>query len=118
MLPRHPSRSFGGMALRRPAAPTPCALSAGAALASLRVLAAGWALDEAVAVLFLGEDLLAWLVLAIGAALAIGTLLALVRPRPEAPEGDLERPPLARSLVMIALGTIAALWGLASLVSR
>lgn len=67
------------------------------------------------AVLFLGEDLLAWLVLAMGAALALGTLLALVRPRAETPEGELARPPLGRSVVMIAIGTVAALWGLASL---
>jgi hypothetical protein len=67
--------------------------------------------------MFLGEDLLAWLVLAIGGALAVGTTLALVRPRPGGDEGELVRPPLARSLAMIALGTIAALWGLASLVS-
>jgi hypothetical protein len=67
--------------------------------------------------MFLGEDLLAWLVLAIGGALAVGTTLALVRPRPVGKEGELPRPPLGRSLVMIALGTIAALWGLASLVS-
>lgn len=65
---------------------------------------------------FLGEDLLAWLVLALGGALAVGTTLALVRPRPEGKDGELERPPLARSVVMIVLGTVAALWGLASLV--
>jgi len=67
--------------------------------------------------MFLGEDLLAWLVLAIGAALAVGTTLALVRPRPDGDEGELARPPLGRSILMIGLGTVAALWGLASLVS-
>jgi hypothetical protein len=72
--------------------------------------------------MFLGEDLLAWLVLAFGAAMAVGTTFALVRPRPGAGDGsgdadELARPPLARSLVMIAVGTVAALWGLASLVS-
>jgi hypothetical protein len=67
--------------------------------------------------MFLGEDLLPWMVLALGAALAGGTLLALVRPRPEGKEGELDRPPLGRSLVMIALGTIAAIWGLASLLA-
>jgi hypothetical protein len=67
--------------------------------------------------MLLGEDLLAWLVLAIGAALAIGTILALVRPRPEGKEGELDRPPLGRSLLMIAVGAIAAVWGLASLLS-
>jgi hypothetical protein len=65
--------------------------------------------------MFLGEDLLPWLVLAIGAALAGGTILALVRPRPDGKEGELDRPPLGRSLLMIAIGTIAAVWGLASL---
>jgi hypothetical protein len=67
--------------------------------------------------MFLGEDLLAYLVLALGAAMAIGSLMALVRP-PEAPkQGELARAPLARSLVMIALGTLAAVWALASLLA-
>jgi hypothetical protein len=66
---------------------------------------------------FLGEDLLAYLVLALGAAMAIGSIVALVRP-PEAPkEGELARAPVSRSIVMIVVGTIAALWALASLVS-
>jgi hypothetical protein len=67
--------------------------------------------------MFLGEDLLAWLVLALGAAMAAGSLMALVRP-PDAPrDGELARAPLGRSLVMIAVGTIAAVWALASLVA-
>jgi hypothetical protein len=67
--------------------------------------------------MFLGEDLLAWLVLALGAAMAAGSLMALVRP-PDAPrDGELSRAPLARSLVMIAVGTVAAVWALASLVA-
>jgi hypothetical protein len=65
----------------------------------------------------LGDDLLAWLTLALGGALAVGTLLALVRTPVDRGEGDLERPPLARSLVMIVIGSIAAVWGLASLVA-
>lgn len=69
-----------------------------------------------------GENLLALLVLALGAALAVGNFLALVRPRQMTDEtGDagefLERPPLGRSLVMIAVGTIATIWALASLAS-
>lgn len=67
--------------------------------------------------MFLGEDLLPWLVLAIGGALAVGTALALVRPRQDPDGNDLARPPLARSVVMIALGGVAAAWGLASLLS-
>lgn len=67
--------------------------------------------------MFLGEDLLPWLTLALGAALALGTLMALVRPPDDPEEGDLERPPMARSLVMIGLGSLAALWGAASLLA-
>ena len=65
--------------------------------------------------MFLGDDLLAWLTLAIGGALAVGTFLALVRPPAAPDENDLARPPVARSVVMIALGSLAAIWGLASL---
>jgi len=67
--------------------------------------------------MFLGEDLLAYLVLAIGGAMAVGSLLALVRPPETRAEGDLERPPLARSLAFAAVGAAAAVWALASLVS-
>lgn len=67
--------------------------------------------------MFLGEDLLPWMTLALGGALAVGTLLALVRPPDDPEEGDLERPPLARSLVMITIGGLAALWGIASLLA-
>lgn len=78
----------------------------------------GQMLGESVTVeTFLGDDLLPWLTVALGGALAVGTLLALVRPPPEREEGNLERPPLARSLVMIGIGLLAALWGIASLVS-
>ncbi|MEX1218753.1 MAG: hypothetical protein WEA11_09590 [Acidimicrobiales bacterium] len=67
--------------------------------------------------MFLGEDILAWLVLAIGGALAIGTVLALVRPPREHETNDLVKPPMVRSVVMIVLGTVASVWGLASLIS-
>ena len=66
---------------------------------------------------FLGEDLLPLLVLALGAALAVGSGAALIRPRPQARDGELARAPLGRSLVMMAIGTVAAIWALASLVS-
>ena len=58
----------------------------------------------------LGEDLLPWLILAIGGALAVGNLLALVRPPENRDDDDLERPPLARSLMMASLGAVAAIW--------
>ena len=66
--------------------------------------------------MFLGDDLLPWLVLAIGGALAVGTTLALIRPPQNQESGDLARPPKSRSLLMIALGTVAAVWGMASLI--
>jgi hypothetical protein len=67
--------------------------------------------------MLLGENLLPLLVLAFGAAMAVGSALALVRPPDKHDEGDLVRPPLGRSLVMIVIGSIAALWALASLVA-
>lgn len=67
--------------------------------------------------LFGGADLLPWLVLAIGGAMAVGSTMALIRP-PETPkDGDLARAPLARSLVFIAIGLVAAVWALASLLT-
>jgi hypothetical protein len=67
--------------------------------------------------MFLGEDLLAYLVLAIGAAMAVGSIAALVRPPETRNEGDLERPPLGRSIAFAAVGAAAAIWALASLVA-
>ena len=67
--------------------------------------------------MFLGEDLLAYLVLAIGAAMAVGSVLALVRPPETRGEGDLERAPVARSVAFAAVGAAAAIWAAASLVS-
>ena len=67
--------------------------------------------------MFLGEDLLAWLVLAFGGAMAVGSAMALVRPPERRDEGDLPDAPVARSLVMIAIGAVAAVWALASLIA-
>jgi hypothetical protein len=67
--------------------------------------------------MFLGEDLLAWLVLALGAAMAVGSAAALIRPPPVPKEGELAQAPMARSIVMIVVGTVAAVWALASLAS-
>lgn len=64
-----------------------------------------------------GEDLLVWLVLALSAAMAVGNLLALLRPSSNPRrQGDLERAPLPRSVVFIVVGLVAAVWALASLV--
>ncbi len=70
--------------------------------------------------MFLGDDLLTYLVLALGGALAVGNLAAVFRPNPNAggdEDGELQRAPLLRSLVMAAVGLIAAVWAIASLVS-
>lgn len=65
--------------------------------------------------LFLGENLLAWLMLALGGALAVGNGLALVRPPKEARDGELARAPVGRSVVMALAGLVAAIWALATL---
>lgn len=65
--------------------------------------------------LFLGHDLLVWLLLALGGALFVGNLLAVLRPPPEARKGDLQQAPKGRSLFMAGLGAIAAIWALATL---
>ncbi len=67
--------------------------------------------------MFLGEDLLAYLVLALGGALVAGNVMALVRPPRKRDEGDLERPPVGRSVTMAVVGLLAAVWAIASLVS-
>jgi hypothetical protein len=66
---------------------------------------------------FLGDQLLAYLVLALGGALLVGNVLALVKPPPAAKEGELAKAPVARSLVMAGIGLVAAVWAIASLVS-
>jgi hypothetical protein len=66
---------------------------------------------------FLGEDLLPLLVLALGAAMVFGNVMAIVRPPKQRKEGELERAPMARSLGMAALGLVAAIWAIASLVT-
>lgn len=65
--------------------------------------------------MLLGDDLLPLLVLAMGAALVVGNVLAIVRPPTRRGEGDLERAPVRRSAAMAAMGAVAAIWALASL---
>ncbi len=68
--------------------------------------------------MFLGEDLLAWLTLAFGGALFVGNLLAIVKPpAKQLDDTNLERAPLVRSVAFAAIGLVAAVWALASLVS-
>lgn len=67
--------------------------------------------------MLLGDDLLPYLVLALGGALFVGNALALVRPPDKRDEGDLERAPVGRSVLMMVIGLVAAVWALASLVA-
>ena len=87
-----------------------------------RGVASVWAMPALLAAdtgAFLGNDLLAWLLLAFGGAMAAGNVAALVRP--PAPEhrkdGDLERPPVARAGIMAAIGLVAFVWALVSLIA-
>jgi hypothetical protein len=68
--------------------------------------------------LLLGDNLLPLLVLALGGAMAVGSILALVRP-PATPtqEGDLPRAPVLRTVIFAGIGLVAALWAFASLVA-
>ena len=50
--------------------------------------------------------------------LLVGNVAAIVRPPERQPEeGALEQAPVVRSVVMAAVGLVAAVWALASLVS-
>ena len=72
--------------------------------------------------MFLGENLLAYLVLALGAAMCVGNVLAIVKPpnstkKPKHASDDLDRAPIARSIMMALVGGVAAAWALVSLLS-
>ncbi len=68
--------------------------------------------------MFLGEDLIVWLLLALGGALFAGNVLALVRPPAQARgEHDLAQAPRSRSVLMAVIGFVVAVVALASLVS-
>jgi len=69
--------------------------------------------------MFLGKDLIVWLLLALGGAMFVGNVMALVKP----PEGrrnedDLERAPRSRSILMAGIGLVVAVVALASLIAR
>lgn len=68
--------------------------------------------------MFLGDDLLVWLVLAFGGAMFVGNIAAVIKPR-EAPreEGELTRAPRVRSVAMAMLGLAAAIWAIITLLS-
>lgn len=67
--------------------------------------------------MFLGDDLLPLLVLAFGAAMALGSAFALLRPPVKREAGDLDEVSMGRSLVFVVIGTLAAVWAAVSLVT-
>jgi hypothetical protein len=71
--------------------------------------------------LFLGDDLLPWLILALGAALVVANIAVLVRPPrldPQDPESPRRpSPPVARVAPWIVLGALLSVWATASLLN-
>ena len=68
--------------------------------------------------MFLGENLIQYLLLALGGALFAGNVMAIVRPPAEPKDEDqLEKAPIGRSLLYAGLGLVAAIWALATLIA-
>jgi hypothetical protein len=68
------------------------------------------------------DEVLRELLVAMGAALFVGNLMALLRRRaavPSADEGhqELQRAPVARTVTYMVMGLVIAFWGLASLLA-
>jgi hypothetical protein len=71
------------------------------------------------------DEVLRELLVAMGAALFLGNLMALLRRRAPAPAAEatdsdghaLQQAPLARTVTYLLIGFVVALWGLASLVA-
>ena len=67
--------------------------------------------------MFLGEDLIPYLVLAFGAALAVGNAAALARPRRNPAAGETARASPWRAVPLALIGLAAALWALGTLLA-
>lgn len=66
----------------------------------------------------LGDNLLPLLLLAFGGALFVGNLLAVVRPPTQA-DGQVGEPaPARRSLFMAGIGLLAAIWAVATMLTK
>lgn len=66
------------------------------------------------------DQVLRELLVAVGAALFLGNLLALLRrnKRPEGgDDGDLERAPAGRTVVYLVIGLLVMIWGIGSLIA-
>ena len=67
--------------------------------------------------MFLGDDLIPYLVLAFGAALLVGNAAAMARPRRAGQDGETVRAPLWRAVPLALVGLVAAIWALATLLA-
>ncbi len=67
--------------------------------------------------MFLGDDLIPYLVLAVGGALLVGNLAAMVRPRRVGGGGAPVRAPARRAVPLALVGLVAAIWALATLLA-
>lgn len=80
--------------------------------------------------LFLGKDLLPWLLFAFGSAMVVGNLMAMFRPPPDSGKGGsasrsggqsskqtapAAEPNRNRMIVMIVIGAVVAIWSGVSL---
>lgn len=69
--------------------------------------------------MFLGKDLIVWLLLALGGAMFAGNVMALVKPPvTRRDDSDLEQAPRSRSITMAAIGLVVAVAALAALLTR
>ena len=69
--------------------------------------------------MFFGKDLIVWLLLALGGAMFVGNVMALVKPPDtKRDESDLEVAPRRRSITMAVIGFVVAIAALAALVTR
>ena len=68
--------------------------------------------------MFLGEDLLGWLLLALGAAMFVGNGLAILRPPANKENTDLKKAPITRSLIFMLLGLVASVAALGTLILK
>src|SRR5690606_41902547 len=65
--------------------------------------------------MLLGDELLEWILLAMGGALFVGNVLALVRPPANRTETDLERDPVLGPLLCAFIGRVTPVWALATI---
>ena len=66
----------------------------------------------------LGNDLLPWLLFALGGAMLVGNVLALVKPPAQPKDGELPQAPRNRTLAMAGIGLFSVVWAGVSIFTR